>query len=356
LTSRAPVRELVFVDDARIFGGGQRVVLRLARFVHELPPDRSARMICPAGSELATHCRAIGIPVLDARFPGFGQQIPAAVRELRRVLADLPTDAVLVGSSLRVQVYAHAAELGRRERHRIVHFLVEQDSAARLTTKVLLRRYGAVVVLGDTAARTYQEELPGIDVLPVNNFLLPEEFAVAAAHRARPVGGKAPVLGVLARLFPGKGVVELVGELAANPDAWSQLLVAGGRQDESYAVEVEHRIVAEGLDDRVRLLGHVTDYEDFFGKVDVLVVPSTGNEGQPTVIVEALAYGRPVIVRQPIWSLAFERLPVVPYRDGRDLRDALTRIEHASIDREELVDRFGPMQALEAIERSARDY
>src|SRR5262249_8161113 len=148
-----------------------------------------APVICPGTSELAHHCRAFGIPVHDARFPGFDLLAPVrimrAVLELRRVLGQVAPDAVVVGVTLRSQVYAHAAAPGLAEPPRIVHFLPEQDSARRLTAKLLLRRFGAAVVVGDKAAQTYERIAPGVQVRAVNNFLLAEEFE-AAARRARP--------------------------------------------------------------------------------------------------------------------------------------------------------------------------
>jgi glycosyltransferase involved in cell wall biosynthesis len=79
------------------------------------------------------------------------------------------------------------------------------------------------------------------------------------------------------------------------PERWAALRVAGARQDEHYAAEVERRIASSGLGDRVELLGHRDDVVAFLAEIDALVVPSVGNEGQPTVILEALATGVPVI-------------------------------------------------------------
>ena len=44
----------------------------------------------------------------------------------------------------------------------------------------------------------------------------------------------------------------------------------------------------------------------FLGSIDALVVPSVGKEAQPTAIIEALAYGVPVVVRDPLYSPDFD--------------------------------------------------
>lgn len=349
------MRRFWLLDDARVFGGGQFNILRLARFIEESLPDRSACVVCPRASELAVRCGTHGIAVAHATFPDLELfsvvQIAVAAGALRRVLARAARDDLIVGASLRTQVYAHAATVGRRRSPRIVHFMVEQDSARRRVTRFLLNRYGAVVVVSEAGARAYRQCLPGVRLHTVNNFLLPEEFEVAVRTTA-PTACGAPVIGVLARLIPEKGILELIDELAEIPDAWSRVLVGGERQDKQYARAVEERIVARGLEHRIRLIGHSVEPAPFLATVDALVVPSVGNEGQPTVIIEALAHGRPCIVREPLWSHAFDGLPVVPYRDAHDLKAALARGASADVPPSVLADRFDPMKVISAFEEA----
>jgi glycosyltransferase involved in cell wall biosynthesis len=347
------VRDFVFLDDARVFGGGQGNVLRLARFIRESLPESSVQVTCPKASELARRCRAAEIAVADACFPGFGPLAPLrilrAVRRLRRLLAPLGAEAVVVGMSLRTQVYAHAAALGLGRSLHIVHFLPEQDSARRLTAKLLLRRFGALVVVGESAARAYRARLGSVQVVVANTFLLPEEFA-EAKRTARPTIDGPPALGVLARLIPEKGILELVSELAEIESAWSSLIIGGQRENERYARAVEARLEGLNFEQRVLLPGHVDDLGAFFADIDALIVPSVGNEGQPTVIVEALAHDKPAIVREPISSADFEGLPVFSYRDACDLERLLGTLDRPMIDSKELLERFGPMQVLEALD------
>jgi glycosyltransferase involved in cell wall biosynthesis len=279
-------------------------------------------------------------------------RIARAVRELRRVLRTAEGGTLLVGASLRTQVYAHAA-LGLRQSPPIVHYLPEQDSARRLTTRVMLRRFDALLVVGRNSARAYGERFPGVRVQTANTFLLPHEFGDAARHAGHQGCAELPVLGLLARLIPEKGVLEFVDELWEVRDAWSRALIGGTRENERYARAVENRLGELGLARRVRLLGHVDEIGAFFDDAEVLVVPSVGNEGQPTVIVEALAHGRPVVIRETMWSEDFAGLPVLPYRNARDLRRALVNLEGSVVDLASLAERFGPKQFLDALERTA---
>jgi glycosyltransferase involved in cell wall biosynthesis len=158
---------------------------------------------------------------------------------------------------------------------------------------------------------------------------------------------------VLARLIPEKGILELVTELAAIRESWGELVVGAAREDERYARRVEQKIAASGLSQSVRLLGPVDDLDAFFDGIDALIVPSTGYEGQPAVIIEGLAYGVPVVVRAPLWSGDFADLPVRRFKDAPSLERGLRELSAELVAPEELARRFGPMQLLEAAERAA---
>jgi glycosyltransferase involved in cell wall biosynthesis len=118
---------------------------------------------------------------------------------------------------------------------------------------------------------------------------------------------------------------------------------------------VERRIGSLGLARRVELFGAVDDLAAFFSQVDVLVVPSTGNEGQPTVIVEALAHGRSVLVRAPLWSREFQPFPVHAYGSARELGALLDAVgQGRTVDRDRVAKEFGAQQVIDSFERAAR--
>jgi glycosyltransferase involved in cell wall biosynthesis len=207
----------------------------------------------------------------------------------------------------------------------------ERDSARRLTVGLLHKR-GRVVAVGASTAEGY-------GAASLRNFLLDEDFDRLAGVASAPGTG---ILGVLARLIPEKGVAELAVELRSVP-RWTRLSVAGAPQDPAYA-----RWVHDLIDDRSELIGHVDDVAGFLEDVDVLVVPSVGNEAQPTVILEALAAGRPVVVREGVKSHDYDGLPVFAYGD---LSAALACAYAApEPDRVHLRSHFGAQQALQAIE------
>jgi glycosyltransferase involved in cell wall biosynthesis len=339
--------ELWFIDHAPILGGAERFALKLAAAAATRKPALRVVMVCPRESELAQRSRAAGIEIRDARFPSL---TPPSVRSLtaaialRRVLANAPRSAVIVANSARAQAYVAAADLLSARRLTIVNLAHEQETAARRVARAALRRGGALVTIGANTAAAYERALPDTAVHRINNVLDDRELAAAAGARAR-----APRLAVLARMIPEKGILELLDEAAAERERWSTLAVGAPSQDRAYEARVNARIGELGLAGRVRLHGAVSDVAGFLDAADVLVVPSTGCEGQPTAIIEALARGLPVLVREPILSPDFGGLPVRAYRDAKDFGAALVKLRPAPAPVKDMRRRFGVDQAIDGL-------
>jgi glycosyltransferase involved in cell wall biosynthesis len=59
--------------------------------------------------------------------------------------------------------------------------------------------------------------------------------------------------------------------------------------------EVERRVRQEGVAERFAFLGYRDDAADWLNLCDVLVLPSTGSEDMPLVVLDAMALGKPVV-------------------------------------------------------------
>jgi glycosyltransferase involved in cell wall biosynthesis len=345
-------------DDAPIMGGAELFALRLARWLAECDEERDVRLVCPPGSELAERCRAHGVTIEPLTFhkprPGSAAlRTSATFRSVRRLLAGAGKDTIALGNTALAQAYLAFTHPLVRPGPPLVHLLHERHTAARLSARLVLPRSGALLAIGERHAEAYRKAL-GAGVASINVFLTPDELRAAVERRAPPPGGPAPVLGLLGRLTPEKGVLELLDELAAEPDAWRTLRIGAPPQDPEYSALVERRVAQHGLEDRVELLGYVNDLAGFFASIDVLVAPSTGPEGQMLSILDALAHGRPCVVREPALADEHEGLPVTSFVDGPTLAARL-RETHAvpPVDPRELAARFGPEQALQGIEEAA---
>lgn len=98
-------------------------------------------------------------------------------------------------------------------------------------------------------------------------------------------------IGFIGRLDPAKGVELLIDafRMLHDRNAGLKLLIAG----DGRAAYIERlKQLADGLP--VSFLGKV-EPADFFAKIDMAVVPSIWEEPLGRVVIEALAYGRPVV-------------------------------------------------------------
>lgn len=160
--------------------------------------------------------------------------------------------------------------------------------------------------------------------------------AVALPPCASPVRRGEPfVFGFLGRLDRCKGVDILLRAFApliesVSSETFAPRLVIGGTGPE----EASLRALAEDLetDARIDWLGWVSDKEDFFAKIDVLVMPSR-EEALGLSLLEAMAHQKPVIVSDcpgPAALVSPAAEPacglVVPCADVAGLTNALRRL------------------------------
>jgi glycosyltransferase involved in cell wall biosynthesis len=340
-------------------GGAERFALRLARSALQAGQFDEVAFICPSSSVLASTAHGEGFRVVDVTYPEPGGiallRLPMALWRLRRtLLSERPT--TLLANTARAQMYIWLAMAGVRTRPRLVHLVHEQDSARRRSMRWIYKNTGSVLVVGSNAARTYGSCLRRKNISAVNNFLEDEEFGrLSGVPRRTTKEPSKTVLGALGRMIPEKGYAELVDELAAvGAEAWGKLRIAAFVEQPDYDARLRARIRQLELTGRIELLGSVSEPSAFLGEIDVLVVPSTGNEGQPTVIIEALAAGRPVIVRTPMYSEDFTDQPVYAYSSPQELRRALLTAASGSPSADELRRAFGASQALEALSAAER--
>jgi glycosyltransferase involved in cell wall biosynthesis len=115
----------------------------------------------------------------------------------------------------------------------------------------------------------------------------------AAVRRAWGVPVDAPVVAAVGRLHPQKGLdvlLDAVSALATRVPAVHVVLVGEGPR----RAHLRRRIAAEGLGERVHLVGPTPTAAAALAAADVVAVPSVWESG-PLVVAEALEMGRPVV-------------------------------------------------------------
>src|SRR4051812_23852716 len=141
--------DLWLLDDGRVRGGGQLWARRLAR------ATGGGRLVCRAAWARGAAARGHGVPVEDFAFPdpvpAAAPRLAAAALALRRVLRPARADsAIVVANAVRASLCAIPALAGRRAGAPLVHVFHEQESAARPTVRLALRRARGVVAVGPT--------------------------------------------------------------------------------------------------------------------------------------------------------------------------------------------------------------
>lgn len=100
---------------------------------------------------------------------------------------------------------------------------------------------------------------------------------------------------VPARIAPPKNQMLLLYYLKEHPYFTGKIIFAGLEEDKTYRNKMRQFVNRNNLYGQVEFLGHVENMEEEYERADLIVLPSLA-EGTPNVVLEAYAYGRPVIV------------------------------------------------------------
>ena len=115
----------------------------------------------------------------------------------------------------------------------------------------------------------------------------------------------APLVGVLARIAPSKGLEVFLeaARLVADRRPDARFLIVGddapfmrdGVRVEGYRQDLERHAARLGLADRVVFTGFRLDVPDVLAQLAVSVLPSVTGEGLPNSVLESMAAGLPVV-------------------------------------------------------------
>ena len=109
------------------------------------------------------------------------------------------------------------------------------------------------------------------------------------------------VIGMVSRITPAKGHHVLLEALATlKPRQGTEILflgapAPGNLQDQEYVNSLRRWATEQALDGSIHWAGYQVRPHPYYEAMDVLVVPSVGEEGMPMVILEAFQRGIPVV-------------------------------------------------------------
>jgi glycosyltransferase involved in cell wall biosynthesis len=307
-------------------------------------------LVATEGGRMADRITALGGEIIELPFDS---KNPATILANARRLADLvrTRGVALVHARSRAPAWSaliaarrtgvpfvttyHGAYGERGRLKRLYNSVMARGDAvianSQYTADLIRERYGALAGTPHVIPR-------GVDIA---------QFSLAAIDPARTSALRAawgvtpdqPLILHAARLTTWKGqryVIEAVGRLkAAHRLGGAVAILAGDAQGrDGYVEELRALISEKGVDDKVRIVGHVDDIATAYATARVTVVGSIEPEAFGRAAAEALAVGCPTITTNigapPETVLAPPQVPRdqatgwhVPPRDAAALAEAL---------------------------------
>lgn len=318
------------------YGGAEAQTVHLATGLAERGHEVRLVSILPTrahASSLAAH----GIPVAHVRLDGRVPASVAAIRDGVRALRDWTPDA-LVSFVYQSNIMGRVA--GRLAGVPVIVSSIRNESFGGRTRERLMRLTDPLATItttnsaGVAAAMVDRGVVPRGRIRVVPNAVDTDRFTpgddearAEARRRLEQPEERFCWLGV-GRLEPQKAWADAITALAGLP-AGQHLSIVGEGPDRP---ALQAQVAAQGLGDRVRLLGHRADVDHLLRGADGLVLSSHW-EGLPNVVAEAMASALPVVatdvggVRELISDP--ELGVVVPTHDVDALRRGMAQVAAA---------------------------
>lgn len=295
-------RSAAIVIPALSGGGAERVAAILANALHERGCEVSVITIGPSqGNEYPL---GQGVRRIALNLQGESRSLVKAVLRniqrsiaLRRAFRQLNVDVavgVMTSTSvltilacMRTRVMAVAAE-------RVHPPMVRIGRLWELARRSLYPVASRVIVQTHATADWFEQNVPGarLTVIP-NPISVPLRNITPVVLPESAVPASANVLLAVGRLTSQKGFDRLLSaysSLARQRPGWV-LVILGDGPDRAALEDAVRRL---RLETHVRLVGHVGNMDDWYRRASAFVL-SSRFEGFPNALLEAMAYGLPVV-------------------------------------------------------------
>jgi glycosyltransferase involved in cell wall biosynthesis len=304
---------VLFVSHSSELNGAERMLLDALR---RLDRGKFAPLLAvPGPGDLSQEASAIGIE--SVTFPmnwtlteksrlwkqpfSWAADVPGVFR-LARFIGERGIELVVTNSAA-CWAGAYAARRARIPHAWFVHEILDGERpllvfALGRTSLVrrMLRLSKRIVASSRASARAFGDS-SAVAVIGNGIELSPPSVPSPDSLRESLGLGKADlVLGIIGKIYPGKGQKEAVQATGLLRTRWPgvRLLVIGDVEDKSYFAEIRKEIKAMGLDRNVVFTGRRTDVRGILPLLKALVIASSV-DSLGRVGLEAMAAGIPVI-------------------------------------------------------------
>lgn len=292
-------RHIVFINAGAQVSGAERVLLDLAQHAAALG-DR-VTVVSPEGplsEQVLPPFQHVSAPIIRLSGGQGLQRVRQVTRlpflwffsakEIRKISGD--ADTVIVNSTFALPAVGLAfPRHGRKHGSPVISWLVhdtitslKQRVVAKLGSHALTR----AVAVSEVTAESVRP-LVGTVLVQPNGVDVPQEVV---AVKPNPV----PTIGILAAITGWKGHDILLEAVALLPGVHLDIAGEAFAGSEAFEAALRERARQPDLEGRVHFLGHVNK-QDVFPQWDALISASTSPEAGPLGVLEAMAYGVPVV-------------------------------------------------------------
>lgn len=292
------MRPLSIVHTETSAGWGGQEIRILTEASGMLARGHRVRLLAPSGTALARAAVRAGIPLTALPIERKRWRDLHAMRRWIRASRS-QVDVLNTHSSTDSWLAAIACAVTPRAppivRTRHVSTVVNRHAATRW---LYARATAHVVTTGEALRQQLASRLriPGDRLTSVPTGIDLARFVPANATDARRQIGlpPQPTLGCVATLRDWKGHDYLLEAIASEREKWSgwTVVIVG---DGPHRPKLEAHLAALRLGDSVRLVGHQDDVVPWLQAMDVVTLPSYGEEGVPQAIMQAMACGIAVV-------------------------------------------------------------
>jgi glycosyltransferase involved in cell wall biosynthesis len=223
---------------------------------------------------------------------------PSSVAAFARLVRKVRPDVVVTHSSADSWIAAIATRLPGSHAAIVRTRHLSTPVAGGILNRWLYGHVAAYVVTTGQVIRTHLIERLGLSperVISVPTGADISRFqpgARAAARSQLGLPSEAPIVGIVATLRSWKGHRFLISALNDPRLAGVYLVVVGtGPQDSRLRLQAAESSAA----DRIVFAGQQRDVAPWMQALDIFALPSTGNEGVPQALMQAMAVGLPVV-------------------------------------------------------------
>src|SRR5690554_51395 len=204
------------------------------------------------------------------------------------------TTAVLVGAWV-------ARELGVFHTWHIHEIIVQPKWLARSLGKIVGKYADSIIVVSRAVSHFWSRFITKKDLRVIYNGLDYSLYlnSEATLRKELSIPDDQLLIGMIGRISQWKGqgyFLDIAHQLLkAHPKL--AFVIAGDAfpGSEHLVTEMQQKIAALGLEDNVFTLGFRTDVPEIMAALDIFVLPSILPDPLPTVILEAMASGKPVV-------------------------------------------------------------